>query len=105
MEKGDITKESVLKALDLLHIDGSGLNNADRAILGAVISKFAGGPVGLKTVAASLAEEESTIEEVNEPYLMQLGFLERTPRGRVATDRAYKHLGYALPDDRQRRLV
>jgi len=81
-----------------------GLESLDRKILDTIIQKFAGGPVGLGTVAASVMEEEDTIEEVYEPYLMQLGFLERTPRGRCATARAYEHLGLNPPQN-QRKLI
>lgn len=87
-----LTKQAVLETLTLLEIDEMGLTSTDRQILDTVISKYKGGPVGIGTIAASLSEEESTIEDVNEPFLMQLGFIERTPRGRVATDAAYKHL-------------
>jgi Holliday junction DNA helicase RuvB len=93
------------EALGLLEIDELGLNSADRKILETIIEKFKGGPVGLKTVAAAISEEENTIEEVSEPYLMQLGLLDRTPRGRTATDRAYEHLGYDLPKERQEKLL
>ena len=79
-------------ALDLLAIDPLGLDNADRRILLTLIEKFQGGPVGLGTLAAATQEEQATIEEVYEPFLLQLGFLERTTRGRVATQRAYEHL-------------
>src|SRR6202142_3177235 len=82
-EKLDL--KTVKKALALLEIDEGGLNQTDRDILTIIVEKFNGGPVGLKTIAASLSEEEATIEEVNEPYLMQLGFLDRTPRGRTVT--------------------
>jgi len=81
------------KALDLMEIDELGLNNHDRRILNILIEKFKGGPVGLQTLAAATSEDEATIEEVYEPFLLQLGFIERTPRGRVATENAYKHLG------------
>ena len=89
-----LTPELAVKALDLLEIDPMGLESTDRMILDAIIAKFGGGPVGLQTLAAATSEEKETIEEVYEPYLMQLGFLERTPRGRVATRRAYQHLGH-----------
>jgi len=105
VQKGELSGESAKKALGLLEIDELGLNSADRKILETIIEKFKGGPVGLKTVAAAISEEEGTIEEVNEPYLMQLGLLERTSRGRVATDRAYNHLGYDLPKERQEKLL
>jgi len=90
-EKLDI--KTVKKALALLEIDEAGLNQTDRDILTIIVEKFNGGPVGLKTVSASLSEEEDTIEEVNEPYLMQLGFLERTPRGRIVTKKGHEHIG------------
>lgn len=89
--------KTVKKALALLEIDEGGLNQTDRDILTIIVEKFNGGPVGLKTIAASLSEEEATIEEVNEPYLMQLGFLERTPRGRTATKKGYEHIGAEPP--------
>jgi len=100
---GVITEKEAVAALKLLEIDGLGLEPADRRILETIISKFNGGPVGIQTLAAASFEEEDTIEEVYEPYLMQLGFVERTPRGRVATRRAYEHLGVSLP--RQNNLI
>ncbi len=90
---GTITGDIANAALDLLAIDPLGLDNADRRLLTTLIEKFQGGPVGLGTLAAATQEEQATIEEVYEPYLLQLGFLERTSRGRVATQRAYAHLG------------
>ena len=81
------------KALDLLGIDGIGLDATDRKILTLIHKNFNGGPVGLKSIAAAIAEEEDTIEDVYEPYLMQIGFLARTSRGRMLTDLAAKHLG------------
>jgi Holliday junction DNA helicase RuvB len=89
---GVISPEIANAALDLLAIDPLGLDNADRRILLTLIEKFQGGPVGLGTLAAATQEEQATIEEVYEPYLLQLGFLERTTRGRMATSRAYDHL-------------
>jgi len=88
-----VTREVALSALELLEIDSAGFDKMDRAILSAVIDKFGGGPVGVDTLAAAIGEEPDTIEEVHEPFLLQEGFLMRTPRGRAATDRAYKHLG------------
>lgn len=85
------------KALELLEIDESGLSAHDRQLLTALIEGFGGGPVGLQTLAATLSEDEATIEEVYEPYLIQLGFLERTPRGRIATPNAYSHLNKKPP--------
>src|SRR3989344_1918779 len=101
MKRKDVTKELTLEALELLGIDVMGLSESDRKILDALISKFSGGPVGLGTLAASLAEDEATIEEYHEPYLMQIGFLERTPRGRTATKHAYKHLGKTGPTEQK----
>lgn len=94
-EKTCIDDEVVRKALGLLEIDDSGLETMDRRILEIIIKKFGGGPVGLSALAAASAEEEDTIEEVYEPYLMQLGLIERTPRGRMATENAYRYLGLA----------
>jgi holliday junction DNA helicase RuvB len=93
INKSSLTKEVVDKALDMLGVDDIGLTNADRDILKTIVTKFGGGPVGLNTIAAALSEEMSTIEDVYEPYLIQCGLLERTPRGRIATDKAYNHLG------------
>ena len=94
--------KTVKKALALLEIDEGGLNQTDRDILTIIIEKFGGGPVGLKTVAASLSEEEDTIEEVHEPYLMQLGLLERTPRGRAVTKKGYTHVDAETPRIQQK---
>jgi Holliday junction DNA helicase RuvB len=88
-----ITEDVAMGAMAMLQVDEMGLDVLDQAILTAVIDKFSGGPVGLKTLAAAVGEETDTLEEVYEPYLMQIGFLKRTPRGRVATPRAFKHLG------------
>lgn len=90
---GRITSETANKALELLEIDKLGLDNVDRKMLLAIINKFNGGPVGLETLAYSIGEENETVEDVYEPYLLQLGFINRTPRGRVATESAYKHFG------------
>lgn len=92
-----ITKDVVRKALGLLEIDELGLSGNDRAILTTLIEKFNGGPVGLNTLAAALSEEENTIADVHEPYLLQLGMLDRTVRGRIATKKAYEHLGFEYP--------
>src|SRR5262249_57151565 len=83
--------EIAQRALDLLEVDRFGLDEIDQKIMMTLLEKYAGGPVGLSTIAASIDEADDTIEEVYEPYLMQLGFLDRTPRGRVATERAYEH--------------
>jgi Holliday junction DNA helicase RuvB len=93
INKVPLSRDIVEKALYLLGVDTIGLTGADREILKTIITKFGGGPVGLNTIAAALAEEQATVEEVYEPYLIQLGLLERTPRGRIATDKAYAHLG------------
>jgi Holliday junction DNA helicase RuvB len=90
---GQITAQIARDALDMLQIDPLGLDNMDRRVIKTIIEKFDGGPVGLETIAASISEEPDTIMDVVEPYLLQLGFLDRTPRGRVATRRAYEHLG------------
>jgi Holliday junction DNA helicase RuvB len=90
---GQITQEIAKKALEGLEIDELGLDKVDRKILKAIIEKFAGGPVGVDSLAASIHEDSLTVEDVYEPYLLQLGFIERTPRGRLATAAAYKHLG------------
>jgi Holliday junction DNA helicase RuvB len=90
---GVITLPVAQQALTHLEVDALGLDEVDRRILDAIISKFKGGPVGIETLAAATSEEADTIMDVYEPYLLQLGFLQRTPRGRVATERAYEHLG------------
>ena len=93
---GVITREVADFALDILDVDKNGLDNNDRSILLTIIEKFSGGPVGLDTLAAALGEDAGTLEEVYEPYLLMNGFLNRTPRGRVATEVAYRHLGKQL---------
>ncbi len=90
---GRIDEEMARRSLDLLRIDEVGLDTLDRALLQAIVVKFDGGPVGLDTLAASLSEEKDTITDMVEPYLLQEGFIQRTPQGRIATERAYKHLG------------
>jgi Holliday junction DNA helicase RuvB len=94
---GRITREVALRGLELLDVDHFGLDDMDARILRAIIEKFDGGPVGIAAMAAAVAEDAETIEEVYEPFLVQNGFLQRTPRGRVATALAYRHFGYALP--------
>jgi Holliday junction DNA helicase RuvB len=96
---GAITHETAMAALDLLEVDGLGLDDLDRRVLRAIIEKFGGGPVGLETIAASISEESDTIMDVVEPYLLQLGFLERTSRGRIASPHAYRHLGLDVPEN------
>lgn len=95
---GCITREVACDALALLEVDELGLDSIDHKVLEALICKFGGGPAGLETVAAAVAEEPDTIMDVVEPYLLQLGFLDRTPRGRVATRLAYEHLGIPFPE-------
>lgn len=104
IRKSDLTKETVDGALSLLGIDKKGLTLSDRKILETVVEKYGGGPVGLNTIAASLSEDQATIEEFNEPYLIQIGFIERTPRGRIVTTLGYAHLGIDYPEDRQLKL-
>ena len=103
---GKVDKSIALKSLELLDIDELGLDNADRALLTAVIDNYNGGPVGVETLAAIMAEERTTIEDMIEPYLLQIGLLERTPRGRKATPKSYRHLGKNMHQpERQARLV
>ncbi len=97
VSKRKLDKEAVDEALKLLGIDSVGLTPSDRDIMHTIINKFSGGPVGLNTLAAALGEEQATIEEFNEPYLIQLGFLDRTPRGRTVTAHGYEHLGLKNP--------
>ena len=100
---GAITEAVAQDALTLLEVDEMGFDEMDRSILFTLMDKFSGGPVGLSTVAAVVGEEADTIEDVYEPYLIQIGFLDRTPRGRVATERAYRHFGLT-PVNPQKRL-
>ncbi len=88
-----IDEKITSEALELLEVDSTGLDKTDRAFLDTIINKFNGGPVGVETLAAVIGEEKATLEDVYEPYLMQIGFIKRTPRGRIATPNAYKHLG------------
>ena len=94
---GVVTRSVADRALQALEIDGLGLDNVDRRMMASIITNYGGGPVGLDTLAATINEESVTLEDVYEPYLMQLGFLTRTPRGRCVTPKAYRHLGLALP--------
>ncbi len=102
---GSVTSLLADQALALLEVDELGLDKVDRAILESVVHKFGGGPVGLGTLAISVGEEPETVEEAYEPYLLQAGLLQRTPRGRVATEGTYLHLGLTPPSDPQLRLV
>jgi holliday junction DNA helicase RuvB len=94
---GVITREVASKALEMMEVDGMGLDNMDHKLLLAMIEKYAGGPVGIESLAASISEEKDTIEDVLEPYLIQTGFIQRTPRGRIATPMAYKHFNKVPP--------
>ncbi len=95
---GAITRPVALQALELLEVDTNGFDEADRRLLRAIIDKFGGGPVGLNSIAAAISEEKEAIEDIYEPFLIQIGFLDRTPRGRVATARAYDYFGMLVPD-------
>ena len=105
VNKKSLDQKTVKEALNMLAIDEIGLNSSDRKFLEILIEKFNGGPVGLKTIGAAMSEEEATVEEVIEPYLIQLGLLERTARGRVATKKAYEHLDFELPENLQKKLL
>ncbi|ODP99035.1 Holliday junction DNA helicase RuvB [Salinivibrio sp. SS3] len=94
---GDISADIAQRALDMLDVDSQGFDYMDRKLLNAIIEKFDGGPVGLDNLAAAIGEEKDTIEDVIEPYLIQQGYLQRTPRGRIASQRAYLHFGFDLP--------
>ena len=96
VNKKDLNKKTVRDALGMLAIDELGLNQSDRKYLEILIDKFDGGPVGLKTLASALGEEEATVEEVVEPYLLQLGLIDRSPRGRTALEKAYIHMGFDI---------
>ena len=105
VHKKRLDQKTVREALNMLAVDEIGLNPSDRKFLEILIEKFGGGPVGLKTIGAAMSEEEATVEEVIEPYLIRLGLLERSPRGRVATNKAYEHLGFARPEKKQEKLL
>jgi holliday junction DNA helicase RuvB len=105
VNRAALDEKAVREALDLLEIDHIGLNAPDRHLLSVLIEKFGGGPAGLGTLAAATSEEEATIEEVYEPFLLKLGLLERTSRGRLATKKAHEHLGFDLPEDAQSKLL
>ncbi len=94
---GEITREMADLALNMLNVDARGFDHMDRRLLLAMIEKFGGGPVGVDNLAAAISEERDTIEDVLEPYLIQQGYMMRTPRGRVVTDHAYEHFGLELP--------
>src|ERR1043165_6004387 len=99
---GRVTREVARRALDEMEVDKFGLDEIDRKVLTTIIEKFDGGPVGVGTISASISEERESIEEIIEPYLIQIGFLNRTPRGRVCTPAAYKHMGFTPPKRQER---
>lgn len=105
LRRAPLTAEMVGEALGMLEVDALGLTPLDRKLLVALIERFNGGPAGVNALAAALAEEPSTVSEVHEPYLLQLGLIERTQRGRVATKAAYEHLGKTPPEDLNERLL
>ncbi|WP_342505293.1 Holliday junction branch migration DNA helicase RuvB [Sporosarcina sp. FSL K6-2383] len=96
---GNITETTAQQALEMLQVDSHGLDHIDHKLLTGMIERFRGGPVGIDTISASIGEESVTIEDVYEPYLLQIGFIQRTPRGRVATRLAYEHFGYSVPEE------
>lgn len=102
---GHISRHVAGEALNLMNVDLLGLDDVDRRVLMTIIEKYNGGPVGLNTIAASISEESDTIMDVVEPYLLQLGFIDRTPQGRVATRAAYEHFGVLFPETNQPRLI
>jgi len=101
---GKITKNGAKMALDMMEVDSLGLDEVDRKILLTIIENFNGGPVGINTIATAIDEEKDTIESIYEPFLMRIGFLERTTRGRKVADKAYKHLGFSPPSSPQKKL-
>jgi Holliday junction DNA helicase RuvB len=102
---GKVSAMVAKEALDLLQVDPLGLDDLDRRVLKTIIEKYRGGPVGLNTIAASISEEQDTLMDVVEPYLLQLGFLDRTPQGRIATKAAYDHLDLPYEQEGQARLI
>ena len=98
---GRISGQLAQKGLDEMEVDRFGLDEVDRKLLLSIIEKFDGGPVGVGTISASISEDRESIEEMIEPYLIQIGFLNRTPRGRIATDAAYRHFGFEPPVSQQ----
>jgi Holliday junction DNA helicase RuvB len=101
---GDVTLDAAMAGLKLLEVDENGFDEIDRRLLRTIIDKFGGGPVGLNTISAAISEEKDAIEDIFEPFLIQIGFLDRTPRGRVATARAYEYFGLHAPEREQRLL-
>ena len=105
LRRSPLTKKIVGEALGMLEVDELGLTPMDRLLLTALIERFGGGPVGVNALAAALSEEPDTLSDVHEPYLLRLGLIERTPRGRVATKKTYDHLGFEAPPDLQEKLI
>ena len=105
LKRAPLSKQMVDESLGMLEVDSLGLTPLDRKLLNVLIERFNGGPAGVNALAAALAEEPSTVSEVHEPFLLQLGLIERTPRGRVATAKAYAHLGLLAPKDLNQRLI
>jgi Holliday junction DNA helicase RuvB len=99
---GTITLDVARAALKMLEVDEHGFDEIDRKLLRTIIDKFGGGPVGINSIAAAISEERDAIEDIYEPFLIQIGFLDRTPRGRVATPRAYGYFGLAVPVEQRR---
>ncbi len=97
---GTISLDIAKEALQMLQVDSHGLDHIDHKLMTVMIERFRGGPVGLETLAASIGEESVTLEDVYEPFLLQIGFIQRTPRGRVATPLAYEHFGFPIPEER-----
>jgi len=104
MGDGKINKEVALAALEMLEVDSCGFDEIDRKILLTIIKKFNGGPVGIKAIAAAINEEKETIESIYEPFLIQSGFIDRTPKGRKATAKAYEHFGIPYNNPEQKKL-
>ncbi|EKD86725.1 MAG: Holliday junction DNA helicase RuvB, partial [uncultured bacterium] len=102
---GEINKNLTDKALEMLEVDSMGLDNNDIRFLKALIEKHSGGPVGLDTIASTISEDVSTIEDVIEPYLMQVGFIKRSPRGRIATKSAYEHFGLPFQEEKKQQKL
>lgn len=105
LKRVPLSKKIVSESLGLLEVDELGLSPLDRKLLSVLIERFSGGPTGVGALAAALAEEPNTLSDVHEPYLLQLGLIERTPRGRVATEKAYNHLGFDVPKNLQEKLL
>jgi Holliday junction DNA helicase RuvB len=106
--RGHIDKKATDEALQMLEVDEKGLDSLDRKFIWAIIEKHKGGPVGIETIASTISEDVGTLEDIVEPYLLQLGFLQRSPRGRVATKSAYEHIGKEYPaqaSDNQKKLL